>query len=49
MYRWLRQHGGSGSGEVRYEVYVQLKSRPELQLFPGGNQPEAAKKYQELW
>lgn len=49
MYEWLKQHGGSGRGQVLYEIL--FNQPPDYSLFPGTEtkQPLTAAKYAELW
>lgn len=47
MRDWLQKHGGTGPGQIEYEVFFNLWS--DFELYPTTSQPHAAAKYRELW
>ncbi|MFC3686824.1 glycosyl hydrolase [Aquipuribacter hungaricus] len=51
LHRWLSRHGGTGSGQVLYEIQFNVAEHDSgtFQLFPASRQPAAAAEYARLW
>ncbi|MCY7396080.1 MAG: hypothetical protein LH468_08015 [Nocardioides sp.] len=48
--RWLTEHGGTGAGEVLYEIHFNADyGNGRFQLFPSTRQPSSTAAYRELW
>ncbi len=47
MYQWLIDHGGTGPGQVVYEIL--FNQEPNNSLYPNTLQPLAAQEYIDLW
>lgn len=47
FHKWLEQHGGTGPGEVLYEVL--FNQWEKFELWPNTKQPAAAEAYRDLW
>jgi hypothetical protein len=60
FYAWLKANGGTGPGQVWYEIIFDIGGKDysdgtaptpagKYELWPDTNQPNAAKRYAELW
>lgn len=47
FHAWLTAHGGTGPGQILYEVI--FNQWETFELWPNTKQPEAAAKYRDLW
>ena len=51
FYNWLKQHGGSGAGQVLYEIEFNCDGTNDnnFTLYPVRKQPQASALYKSLW